>query len=125
MIKIQFLGQSLLFMTSRGDFRLQLPKFGDLKEKPLGSVLNILFWNDPQRQIMKQVQNMEHTLLMGDYGTGWCRIIMSFNIRSQFAGKTLILEAAVQSLSMRADTEVVFVMALGETKRKSALLYFI
>ena len=78
-------------------------------------MLNILFWNDPQRQIINQVENMEHTLLTGDYGTGWCRIIMSFYLRSHFAGKTLILEAAVQSLSMRADTEVVFVMALGET----------
>ena len=64
---------------------------------------------------MSQVENMEHTLLMGDYGTGLCRIIMSFYLRSHFAGKTLILEAAVQSLSLRPNTEVVFVMALGET----------
>ena len=44
--------------------------------------------------------------------------LLSQILRSHFEGKTLILEAAVQSLSMRADTEVVFVMALGETKRR-------
>ena len=54
------------------DIGLQAPQFCDLKENPLGSVLNILFWNDPQRQILTRVENMEHTLLMGDYGTGWC-----------------------------------------------------
>ena len=49
---------------------LQDPKFVDLKEKPLGSVISIMFWNDPQRQIRSHVDNMEHTLLIGDYGTG-------------------------------------------------------
>ena len=112
---MQFSGRSLLFTRSRVNFGLQASQFGDLKESPLGSVLNILFWNDPQRQIINQVENMEHTLLMGDYGTGWCRIIMICYLRSHFAGKTLILEAAVQSLSLMANTEVVFVMALGET----------
>ena len=46
------------------------PKFSDIKENPLGSVPNILFWNDPQRQVYTQVVNMQSTLLMGDYGTG-------------------------------------------------------
>ena len=50
---------------------LQDPKFSDLIDKPLGSVSNIIFWNDPQRQILYHVDNMEHTLLLGDYGTGW------------------------------------------------------
>ena len=46
------------------------PQFSDIKENPLGSVPNILFWNDPQRQVYTQVVNMQSTLLMGDYGTG-------------------------------------------------------
>ena len=46
------------------------PQFSDLKEKPLGSVPNILFWNDRQKQFSTQVEKMKHTLLMGDYGTG-------------------------------------------------------
>ena len=55
---------------SKVDIGLQAPHFGDLEENPLGSILNILFWNDPQRQIQTRVDNMEHTLLFGDYGTG-------------------------------------------------------
>ena len=48
------------------------PQFSDIKENPLGSVPNILFWNDPQRQVYTQVVNTQPTLLMGDYGTGLC-----------------------------------------------------
>ena len=33
---------------------------------------------------------------------------------SHFEGKTLILEAAAKTLSEKEDTEVVFIMALGE-----------
>ena len=43
---------------------------------------------------------------------------MSFNLMFPFSGKTLILEAATQSLSKKMNTEVVFVMALGETGTK-------
>ena len=53
------------------------PKFSDIKENPLGSVPNILFWNDPQRQVYTQVVNMQSTLLMGDYGTGLGYIVIS------------------------------------------------
>ena len=52
--------------------KIQELKFGDLKDKPLGSVPSILFWNDQQRQIYTRVTSMQHTLLMGDYGTGLC-----------------------------------------------------
>ena len=58
--------------------RIQELKFGDLKEEPLGSVPSILFWNDQQRQIYARVTSMKHTLLIGDYGTGFCIIVMSF-----------------------------------------------
>ena len=55
------------------------PEFGDLKDDPLGSVPSILFWNDQQRQIYTRVTSMQHTLLVGDYGTGLNYIIvMSF-----------------------------------------------
>ena len=53
------------------------PQFIDIKDKPLGSVPNILFWNDQQKQFSTQVEKMKHTLLMGDYGTGLCGIVMS------------------------------------------------
>ena len=39
---------------------------------------------------------------------------MRFSEMSPLTGKTLILEAATQSLSKKMNTEVVFVMALGE-----------
>ena len=60
-----------------GSRLLQEPQFGDLKNDPLGSVLNILFWNDQQRQIYTRVTKMQHTLLMGDYGTGLFIIVKS------------------------------------------------
>lgn len=69
------------------------------KVNPLGSLLNILFWNDQQRQIYTWLEKMMHTLLLGDYGTG----------------KTLILEAAAKTLSERENTEVLFIMALDYT----------
>ena len=50
--------------------RLKNLQFGDLKNGPLGSVPSILFWNDQQRQIYTRVTSMQHTLLVGDYGTG-------------------------------------------------------
>ena len=50
--------------------RLQELNFGNLKDGPLGSVPSILFWNDQQRQIYTRVTSMQHTLLVGDYGTG-------------------------------------------------------
>ena len=53
------------------------PQFSDIMDNPLGSVPNILFWNDQQNQVYKQVVNMKHTLLMGDYGTGLCSIVIS------------------------------------------------
>ena len=50
------------------------PQFSDIRENPLGSAPTILFWNDAQRQVYKQVVNMKPTLLIGDYGTGLCSI---------------------------------------------------
>ena len=45
-------------------------KFSDLIDKPLGSVPSIMFWNDQQMELINNMKNMKHTLLMGDYGTG-------------------------------------------------------
>ena len=58
--------------------KIQELKFGDLKDEPLGSAPSILFWNDQQRQIYTRVTSMQHTLLVGDYGTGFNIIGMSF-----------------------------------------------
>ena len=68
-----------LYLTKKKkvDDRIREPQFSDLKDKPLGSVPTILFWNDPQKHISTQVEKMQHTLLKGDYGTGLCHIIMS------------------------------------------------
>ena len=89
-------------------------KFSDIKDNPLGSVKTLLFWNDQQKQVDTQVVNMVPTLLMGDYGTGLCSIVMSSSRIISLEGKTLILEAAAKTLSEKEDTEVVFIMALGE-----------
>ena len=59
------------------DDRITETQFSDLKDKPLGSVPSILFWNDEQKQISTQVEKMRHTLLKGDYGTGLCHIVMN------------------------------------------------
>ena len=45
-------------------------QFSDLIDKPLGSVPSIIFWNDQQMELIKNIRNLKHTLLMGDYGTG-------------------------------------------------------
>ena len=89
-------------------------KFSDIKDNPLGSVKTLLFWNDLQKQVETQVVNMQPTLLMGDYGTGLSIIVMSSSRIISLEGKTLILEAAAKTLSEKEDTEVVFIMALGE-----------
>ena len=36
----------------------------------LGFLPTILFWNDPQRQLIMMIRRKEHIILMGDYGTG-------------------------------------------------------
>ena len=36
----------------------------------LGRLPTILFWNDPQRQLIMRIHRKEHIILMGDYGTG-------------------------------------------------------
>ena len=36
----------------------------------LGRLPTILFWNDPQRQLIMRIRRKEHIILMGDYGTG-------------------------------------------------------
>ena len=89
-------------------------KFSDIKGNPLGSVKTLLFWNDPQKQVETQVVNMVPTLLIGDYGTGLSIIVMSSSRIISLEGKTLILEAAAKTLSEKEDTDVVFIMALGE-----------
>ena len=48
----------------------QETQFSDLIDKPLGSVPSIMFWNDQQMELINNIRNMKHTLLMGDYGTG-------------------------------------------------------
>ena len=44
--------------------------FDKLQGKSLGCPSNILFWNDQQKHVSSRTEKMEHTLLMGDYGTG-------------------------------------------------------
>ena len=62
--------------------KIQELKFGDLKDEPLGSVPSILFWNDQQRQIYTRVTSMQHTLLVGEYGTGSCILFSTAYIES-------------------------------------------
>ena len=52
------------------DEPIETPTFDMLKEKSLGCLSNILFWNDQQKHVSSRIEKMEHTLLMGDYGTG-------------------------------------------------------
>ena len=52
------------------DGELKEAKFSDLPGEPLGSVPSIIFWSDQQVELITNITNMNHTLLMGDYGTG-------------------------------------------------------
>ena len=74
------------------DEPIENPTFDMLKEKSLGCLSNILFWNDQQKHVSSRIEKMEHTLLMGDYGTGdifyFKRVIIvgfkfKFKIKSQ------------------------------------------
>ena len=49
---------------------IEVIPFDKLKGKSLGSLSNILFWNDQQKHVASRIEKMEHTLLTGDYGTG-------------------------------------------------------
>ena len=62
------------------DGELKETMFGDLLEKPLGSVPSIIFWSDQQMELTNNITNMKHTLLMGDYGTGehWIKKTLIF-----------------------------------------------
>ena len=65
--------------------RVENLQFVELKDDPLGSVPSILFWNDQQRQIYTGMTSMQHTLLMGDYGTGLCiRYYLQLDIMQQY-----------------------------------------
>ena len=74
---------------------IENPTFDMLKEKSLGCLSNILFWNDQQKHVSSRIEKMEHTLLMGDYGTGdifyfkRLIIVFKFKIQTQAAGSTL------------------------------------
>ena len=60
--------------------------FDKLKAKPLGCPSNILFWNDQQKLVSSRIEKMEHTLLIGDYGTGdllyFFKIVIRSNVRT-------------------------------------------
>ena len=49
---------------------IRIITFDKLRGRSLGHPLNILFWNDQQKHVSNSIDKMEHTLLMGDYGTG-------------------------------------------------------
>ena len=72
-------------------------QFSDLIDKPLGSVPSIMFWNDQLRD--RSTMNSQKLL------KGLCH-----------SGKTLLLEAAAQTLAQRENTTEAFIMALGGTK---------
>ena len=45
-------------------------EFLDLKKKPLGHTLSILFWTPEQQKLRRRLEKGENVLLYGDYGTG-------------------------------------------------------
>ena len=60
----------MIYSVREIDIELKETEFIDLLEKPLGSVPSIIFWSDQQMELITNIGNMKHTLLMGDYGTG-------------------------------------------------------
>ena len=60
--------------------------FDKLKGRSLGCPSNILFWNDQQKLVSSRIEKMEHTLLIGDYGTGdllyFFKIVIRPNVRT-------------------------------------------
>ena len=61
---------AMVTLGKETDGELKEIKFIDLLEKPLGSVPSIIFWSDHQMELVNNISNMKHTLLIGDYGTG-------------------------------------------------------
>ncbi len=114
-----FKHKAMISLVNEADDELKKTKFTDLLEKPLGSIPNIIFWSDQQVELINNITNTKHTLLMGDYGTGVLRIEGKNILHKEYiyptAGKTLILEASVKILSQRENTKVFFVNALGKT----------
>ena len=64
----------MIYSVREIDIELKETEFIDLLEKPLGSVPSIIFWSDQQVELITNIGNMKHTLLMGDYGTGEHRL---------------------------------------------------
>ena len=69
-----FKHKAMISLVNEADDELKKTKFTDLLEKPLGSIPNIIFWSDQQVELINNITNTKHTLLMGDYGTGGLRI---------------------------------------------------
>ena len=50
----------------------------DIRNKSLGRIEDILFWNDPQRLLYESLKKFEHTIVTGDYGVGKTVIAQAF-----------------------------------------------
>ena len=50
----------------------------DIRNKSLGRLEDILFWNDPQRLLYESLKKFEHTIVTGDYGVGKTVIAQAF-----------------------------------------------
>ena len=96
--------------------------FRDLTHQPLGSASSIIFWNDDQKKFTQNLKEMNHTILLGDYGSGKYTLhLRDENMLYIFSGKTELLEAAVDHFSVRPNTFIIFFVALGEIIKNSNL----
>ena len=50
----------------------------DIRNKSLGRIEDILFWNDPQRLLYESLKKFEHTIVTGDYGVGKTVVALAF-----------------------------------------------
>ena len=81
----------------------------DLRNKPLGHLKSIIFWNDHQKKVINSLEKENSVIIMGDYGSG----------------KTLILEAATRKL-IEKNYQLLFINAFdykhNDSKAKDDIL---
>ena len=76
--------------NSQDDLKLPvgLVRLSDLKNKPLGSLESIIFWNPTQLSVVKSYETKK--IIIGDYGTGKTLLLMAQILRFRKSGKKVV-----------------------------------
>ena len=85
----------------------------DLQKKPLGHVMNIIFWSDEQMQLLEDLKGPGSLVLCGDYGGGKTSVMVSAAQRAAREGfKVFIITTT--SFEETVDTGYILDVAMKE-----------